>query len=242
MRLYADAPKDTADIPLHWLEEMFQETRNNHPDYRKLREAQKSTSPKTYLADGESGRGDGDLLEDTDNELEGWDIRIYEDAGTIGTLDAADVLLATDTTDANGEYEFPDLGPGSYIVCEVLQAGWDQTAPASGADCTFDPTNAPIGYAFTAQSGVDHLDNDFGNTELFRLIIITCSEANDTLVVSEVTPAFTGSPLDTIGTPPALSGKTTAELQAYLCNLGGAQYNNLPRGTYETDTEIPKVP
>jgi L-alanine-DL-glutamate epimerase-like enolase superfamily enzyme len=55
--------KDTADIPLHWLEEMFQETRNNHPNYRKLREAQKQTSPKTYLADGESGRGDGELLE-----------------------------------------------------------------------------------------------------------------------------------------------------------------------------------
>ena len=55
--------KDTANDPLHWLEEMFQEVKANHDDYRKLRTAQKELCPKTYLADGESGRGDGELLE-----------------------------------------------------------------------------------------------------------------------------------------------------------------------------------
>ena len=55
--------KDTANDPLHWLEEMFQEVKANHADYRKLRAAQKELCPKTYLADGESGRGDGELLE-----------------------------------------------------------------------------------------------------------------------------------------------------------------------------------
>ena len=53
-------------------------------------------------------------------------------------------------TDANGEYAFPDLEPGSYIVCEVAQEGWEQTFPATGANCTFDPLNSPIGYAFTS--------------------------------------------------------------------------------------------
>jgi L-alanine-DL-glutamate epimerase-like enolase superfamily enzyme len=53
----------SADLPLHWLEEMFSEARANHDDYRRLRAAQKSISPKTFLADGESGRGDGELLE-----------------------------------------------------------------------------------------------------------------------------------------------------------------------------------
>lgn len=55
--------KETAHDPLHWLEEMFQEVKANHADYRKLRAAQKEISPKTFLADGESGRGDGELLE-----------------------------------------------------------------------------------------------------------------------------------------------------------------------------------
>lgn len=55
--------KETAADPLHWLEEMFREIRENHDDYRKLRAAQKEISPKTFLADGESGRGDGELLE-----------------------------------------------------------------------------------------------------------------------------------------------------------------------------------
>jgi hypothetical protein len=190
--------------------------------------------------------GDGDVT--GDSGLGGWTINIYEDAGTVGTLDAADTLIGTDVTDANGEYAFPSLGPGSYIVCEVAQDGWEQTLPTSGADCTFDPLNSPIGYAFTASSGVDHLDNDFANTELFRMIVITCGEATETLVVSEVDPDFTPpaagdtDPELTIGTPPPLSGKTTAELQAYLCNLGGAQFNELPRGDYGTDTEIPDVP
>jgi L-alanine-DL-glutamate epimerase-like enolase superfamily enzyme len=56
--------KDTEDdVPLYWMEEMFQEVAANHDDYRKLRAMQKEISPKTFLADGESGRGDGDLLE-----------------------------------------------------------------------------------------------------------------------------------------------------------------------------------
>jgi L-alanine-DL-glutamate epimerase-like enolase superfamily enzyme len=54
---------DTAGDPLHWMEEMFPEKRENHPAYRKMREAQKRLCPKTFLADGESGRGDGELLE-----------------------------------------------------------------------------------------------------------------------------------------------------------------------------------
>jgi L-alanine-DL-glutamate epimerase-like enolase superfamily enzyme len=54
---------DTAADPLHWMEEMFPEKRENHAAYRSLRAAQQKISPRTYLADGESGRGDGELLE-----------------------------------------------------------------------------------------------------------------------------------------------------------------------------------
>ena len=38
-------------------------------------------------------------------------------------------LLATTTTDANGDYSFADLGPGTFTVEEVVQPGWIQTAP-----------------------------------------------------------------------------------------------------------------
>jgi hypothetical protein len=36
-----------------------------------------------------------------------------------------------DITDANGNYSFHDLVPGTYTIAHVPQAGWHQTAPAS---------------------------------------------------------------------------------------------------------------
>jgi len=55
--------KDTASVKLYWMEEMFEEKQANHKDYRALRDAIRERKLATLLADGESGRGDGDLLE-----------------------------------------------------------------------------------------------------------------------------------------------------------------------------------
>jgi hypothetical protein len=43
---------------------------------------------------------------------------------TINLMDASGAVIATKPTDANGEYSFCNLVPGSYTVCEVMQAGW----------------------------------------------------------------------------------------------------------------------
>ena len=82
-------------------------------------------------------------------------------------FDAGEV--AFDVTDAStGAYSLT-LDPGDYIVCEVLQADWTQsapitapprTAPASPAD---DPCSRPTGYAITVTSGWSESANDFGN-------------------------------------------------------------------------------
>ncbi|HVH66957.1 MAG TPA: hypothetical protein VM716_03740 [Gemmatimonadales bacterium] len=32
-------------------------------------------------------------------------------------------------TDAAGNFNFPNLADGMYMVCEVLQAGWTETTP-----------------------------------------------------------------------------------------------------------------
>lgn len=54
--------RDTAEIGLYWAEEMFPEDAANHEEYRRLHAFIKDNKLPTLLADGESGRGDGDLL------------------------------------------------------------------------------------------------------------------------------------------------------------------------------------
>jgi len=55
--------RDTAPIKIHWMEEMFKEDRINWEGYRELRKTIRELRVPTLLADGESGRGDGDLLD-----------------------------------------------------------------------------------------------------------------------------------------------------------------------------------
>lgn len=54
--------RDTAGVKLFWAEEMFREDAANHDDYRRLHAYIRDNELPTLLADGESGRGDGDLL------------------------------------------------------------------------------------------------------------------------------------------------------------------------------------
>lgn len=84
--------------------------------------------------------------------LSGWTIRLYKDGG----------LFATTVTDADGNYLFEDLGPGSYMVCEFIGGGWTQTYPAAGGGCT-ELDEAANGHAFDAVSGEDRTALDFGN-------------------------------------------------------------------------------
>ena len=90
----------------------------------------------------DSGKGKivGNKFEDLDGDgtwdsnetgLAGW--TIFLDTNGNRQLDAGE---ESTTTDANGEYVFNNLDPGTYNVAEVLQSGWEQTLP--------DPTN-PIG-------------------------------------------------------------------------------------------------
>jgi hypothetical protein len=74
--------------------------------------------------------------------LEGWTIK-----ATNGRVTKVDV------TDGNGYYEFTfNKGEaGDWTISEVLQSGWNQTAPAGGV------------YTVKVQSGTDAADRDFGN-------------------------------------------------------------------------------
>jgi uncharacterized repeat protein (TIGR01451 family) len=76
--------------------------------------------------------------------LGGWTVFIDRDSD--GTLDAGEPNTLTNSA---GDYTFPDLGPGTYTIREVVESGWTQTTPSP----------API----IATSGDDVSDIDFGN-------------------------------------------------------------------------------
>ncbi len=55
------------------------------------------------------------------------------------------------TTDQNGQYFFPNLGPGTYVVAQERQDGWIQTAPVGRT------------YEVTVSAGEAIYNLDFGN-------------------------------------------------------------------------------
>ncbi|RMF57203.1 MAG: hypothetical protein D6748_11655, partial [Calditrichaeota bacterium] len=83
--------------------------------------------------------GDG-TLDPGEPGLSNWQITLSGDSS-----------LST-TTDANGNYAFTNLNPGNYVVSEVLQSGWEQTAPPP-----------PGTYSLTLNSGDVVTDINFGN-------------------------------------------------------------------------------
>jgi hypothetical protein len=95
-------------------------------------------------ADGNGVRDEGEV------GLSGW--TIYLDADGDGTLDPGETSA---TTDADGDYSFADLPPGTYTVAEVQQEGWEQTYPG-----------APGTHTVNLESGEIVTGMDFGNDPL----------------------------------------------------------------------------
>jgi hypothetical protein len=79
-------------------------------------------------------------------KLSGW--TIYLDENDNGALDGGEPSVVTGN---NGRYEFENLGPGTYIIREVVKEGWKQIAPAGGK------------YTVVITSGSTITGKDFGN-------------------------------------------------------------------------------
>jgi len=80
--------------------------------------------------------------------LQDWEFELYN---------SQQVLIATTTTDVNGEYVFENLCLGTYDVKEVQQTGWEQIYPV-------DTQDNPIYYTDTiSEDGTNIFDRDFSN-------------------------------------------------------------------------------
>jgi hypothetical protein len=111
------------------------------------------------------------IWDGTEPGLAGWTINVYNDNDNSDTLSLGDTLEATTVTadgtgaDPLGFYSFI-LDPGEYVVCEVLQTDWVQSAPSGNTACDFDAIDATLadaGFAVTISSGSSEENNDFGN-------------------------------------------------------------------------------
>ena len=69
-------------------------------------------------------------------------------------------------TDGSGNFSV-NLAPGTYRVCEVVQASWTQSFPnPANTNCTGLTGVSPSGYSVTVTSNGTFTNNDFGNSTL----------------------------------------------------------------------------
>ncbi len=92
--------------------------------------------------------GDG-ALDDGETGLSGW--TVFRHLQHDGKLDPGDPSIVTQS---DGSYSFTGLAAGSYTVDEVLQAGYQQTAPA-----------APGTMSVTLSAGQTASNEDFGDQQ-----------------------------------------------------------------------------
>ena len=78
------------------------------------------------------------ILDEGEDKLSGW---------TVTLMDASGNVIATDTTDENGAYEFENVAPGKYNLQTTLQPGWAPTCPPEGK-VEVDRTSIPIVQGF----------------------------------------------------------------------------------------------
>jgi uncharacterized membrane protein len=147
-------------------------------------------------------------------------VTVFLDANNTGVFAAGDT---TATTDANGNYSFTNLGPGTYHVLEVPQSGVQQT--------TTNPVAITLGMG-TAISGVN-----FGDFNTVSISGSVFQDTNDNGVRDTGEAGLAGVTvfLDTNNTGVFAVGDTTATTDAN----GNYSFANLGPGTYHVAEVLP---
>lgn len=172
----------------------------------------------------------GAAIDADDVGLAGWTIKLYNDKGTIGVLDAADTLAGTTTTDSNGDFSFSSgLEFGDYLICEVddsLGQGWTQSFPAPNTICAYDSSLAPAGYAVTIGLGTGeallYTMQDFANYLLADIEVHKSGTISYTASVSNNGPAAATGVVLSDDLPGALSWSVSSQSDTGVtCDITG---------------------
>ena len=142
----------------------------------------------------------------------------FNDLNGNGAMDPSDTLLSgvtinlngaatgTMVTGADGSYSFGSLLDGTYTVCEVVQSGWTQTFPVTGASCAGGST----GYTVVVSNGAIVGGRDFGNTQFGSITIdkVTNPSADAQSFAFTLTGPTSGNAnLTDVAAPASLSGR-----------------------------------
>jgi hypothetical protein len=146
--------------------------------------------------------------------LSGW--TIFIDSNNNGVLDNGE---ASDVTEADGSYSFTDLLPGSYILKEVLLAGWTQI---------FGPATVNLTY------NADSTGNNFGNFQNGSISGFKWNDRNANDVVDQGEEKMAGWTITLLSDGPDEDTDLDDQVaQTATAGVGGTySFTNLAPGTY----------
>ena len=138
--------------------------------------------------------------------LQGWTVTLEDQSGN---------TVATTTSDANGDYSFDDLFPGTFIVVETLMPGWTQTQPVN-----------PNYYEFTTQSGLNETGLNFGNFETSTFTGTVYNDLNGDGSRESGEPPLANWTIDLLNSSGTLVATTTSNAagQYTFANVGSGTY------------------
>ena len=112
------------------------------------------------LTQGAGGTADAD-----EYGIQGVTVSLINDTNGNGIWDAGEPIIASDTTDENGQYFFEDLADGDYLVwvndADGILSEYRQTYDADGT-ATADISAVDLDSAEASGTAVDERDQDFG--------------------------------------------------------------------------------
>lgn len=132
--------------------------------------------------------------------LAGW--TMYLDTNNNGKLDVGETST---TTDANGDYSFTGLVPGTYTVAEVNQSGWQQTSPGAVPNGSFE-TGSLTGWNTIGNTGVQTASYGVTPTQGTYQALLTNGSGSVTDSALESFLGWSAGTLDAMGNGNATEG------------------------------------
>ena len=140
-----------------------------------------------------------------DPGLSGWEVDLY---------DANNNFVASQLTDANGDFNFQGLAPGTYTVAEKLHTGWTQTAPP------------PLSFTISVTAGSTVTSLDFGDFQNITISGQAYNDLNGNGTEDPGEPGFEGWTIDLFDASGNILATTTTDAN------GDYNFAGLGPGTY----------